>query len=201
MGFPVHRPDRTGGAGRREGRGAPCAGGRQPLRRAGGARPPHPAPRASPAAPEARHALLAWQGCWGCCAVRVACWPHFCTGSALSNSRSLLWVVGVYVVCQYSGTSNQKEGSGGCGQQVAKMPPTWQLRRAGAPVLQIASHSVLPLAAQVAPDDNRLAIKAAWRAKSLLTHPDKVGPHNVGANEAVSAVMSVRPHAYMHCII
>ncbi len=52
----------------------------------------------------------------------------------------------------------------------------------------------------MAPDADRLAIKAAWRAKSLLTHPDKVGPHNTGANEAVSAVKSVRSHAYRHCL-
>ncbi|KAK9841018.1 hypothetical protein WJX81_006052 [Elliptochloris bilobata] len=41
---------------------------------------------------------------------------------------------------------------------------------------------------EVAQDADRATIKAAWRAKSLLTHPDKVGAHTAGANEAVSAV-------------
>ena len=56
-------------------------------------------------------------------------------------------------------------------------------------VLEAATHyEVL----EVARDAERAAVKAAWRAKSLLTHPDKVGPHAEGANEAVSAVKNVR---------
>ena len=46
---------------------------------------------------------------------------------------------------------------------------------------------------QVAQDADRETVKAAWRAKSLATHPDKVGAHAEGANEAVSAVKDVRP--------
>lgn len=50
---------------------------------------------------------------------------------------------------------------------------------------------------QVAQDADRETVKAAWRTKCLATHPDKVGAHAEGANEAVSAVKNVRSHLRM----
>ena len=50
---------------------------------------------------------------------------------------------------------------------------------------------------QVAQDADVEAIKAAFRAKSLSTHPDKIGVHTAGANEAFSAVKHVRSYFQM----